>query len=424
MEKQRILLKNAQIMDPRNHFEEILDLYLEEGKIKNLGKNLDIPDAEVLDLTGKWIVPGFVDVHVHLRDPGFPQKETMETACRSALGGGFTHLLAMANTKPVMDSPEEIETFYKKAQSVPVNVYTVSALTKDLKGKTLVDMEACAKAGALGFSDDGFPLVDLALLKEAMEKARELNLPLSFHEEDPSLIGTPGINEGNISREMGLKGAPAYSEYSYIGRDCALALDWKTKVDIQHISTKAGASLVALFYDLGANVLGEITPHHFSFTEEKIRTHGTMAKMNPPLRTEEDRLGLQDLFSHPSFVLATDHAPHTEEEKSVEFSKAPSGILGLEIAFAAALRHLVKEGKVSLKDLIEKMTYLPAAFYNMEYDGIQERKIGNFSIVDPEEKWTVTRDTFKGKSYNSPYEGEEYIGKIKYTVSKGELFSL
>ena len=414
------LLKNVQFMDPRGFFEQTLDLYLKDGIIKKIAPKIDDPADKELDLTGKWICPGFVDVHVHLRDPGFPEKETLETGSQAAIAGGFTHLVAMANTKPIMDNPQEIQKFYQKAEKMPIYIYTVSGLTKALRGKELVDMEGAIKAGALGFSDDGFPLTDMGILHQAFQKALELDVPLSFHEEDPKFMANQGISSGLLAESMGMGGAEPFSEYSFIARDGALALKYGTKVDIQHISTKAGACLVKTYYDLGANILGEFTPHHLNFTTDIIKEHGPNARMNPPLRLQEDVEGLRDLLKENCFVLATDHAPHTAQEKSRPFKSSPSGIVGLEVAFPMAYKATVEEEKATIKELLEAMTYRPADFYSLPYWGLEEGKEANFNIIDPDMPWTIDKDTWKGKSSNSPYEGQEVKGKILGTFVKGQ----
>lgn len=421
MDHKSYLLKNLTLMDPRGPFDTKGDIYIRGGQIEKIGPNLEIEADQTIDLEGKWACPGFVDVHVHLRDPGYPQKETLETGSQAAIAGGFTHLVAMANTKPIMDNPQEIQKFCEKAEKMPIHIYTVSGLTKALRGKELVDMEGAIKAGAVGFSDDGFPLTDMEILHQAFQKALDLDVPLSFHEEDPKFMENQGITSGPLARSMGMGGAQPYSEYSFIARDGALALKYGTKVDIQHISTKAGASLVKTYYNLGANILGEFTPHHLNYTTDKIKEFGPNARMNPPLRLEEDVEGLRSLLKEECFVLATDHAPHTAEEKARAFKSAPSGIVGLEVAFPMAYRATVLEEKATIKELLEAMTYRPAHFYKLPYQGLEEGKTANLTLIDPQEEWTIDENTWKGRSKNSPYQGEKVKGRVLATYVKGQL---
>src|SRR5699024_6237310 len=302
-----------------------------------------------------------------------------------------------------------------------INLYTIAAITKGFKGKELVDMEKLHELGAIGFSDDGIPLNNENIVLKAMIKARELGLPLSFHEECPSLIDVPGINQGNVSKQLGIKGAPNVSEDVMVARDAMLALYTGATVDIQHISSGNSVDMVRFIKGLGANVYAEVTPHHFSITEDAILEHKTLAKMNPPLRTEDDRVkiikGLQD---NTIEIIATDHAPHSKEEKEDKLSKAPSGITGLETSLALGITNLVKEGHLSLMELITKMTVNPAKMYNLDCGTLDIGAKADIVIFKDDESYVVGKE-FKSKSSNSPFIGNTLFGKVKYTICSGEI---
>ncbi|MDO5302006.1 MAG: dihydroorotase [Tissierellia bacterium] len=406
----------AHCFDPIQNIDTVADIVVEDGIIAEIGS----PEVRgsLIDGKGATLFPGFVDVHVHLRDPGFPEKETMETAALGALKGGYTHLVAMANTSPTMDSPELIGEFYRKAEGAPVHLYTVAALTQGLAGAELSDLPACKEAGAVGFSDDGKPIAQESLFRRGLGKASGLGLPVSLHEEDPAQITLAGINDQQ-GKLMGLGGAPISSEVDFIRRDLE-GLQEGERLDIQHISTAEGAQLVAEAHARGHEVLGEITPHHLLLTQEAVAQYGTLAKMNPPLRREEDCEALIQFLRREPFVVATDHAPHTQEEKELPFPEAPSGIIGLETAFPLLYTHLVLKGKISLEELIAAMTHRPAAFYQLPYGGLAVGAEASFTLVDLEREETIRRDYFHSKSSNSPFVDWTVRGKILGTFAKGK----
>ncbi|MDO5040516.1 MAG: dihydroorotase [Peptoniphilus sp.] len=414
-----MLIKNIRLINPATDTDEVTDILLEGDRIKTIGK-IDRTEENTIDGTGLIAAPGFVDVHVHFRDPGFTHKEDLLTGSNAAARGGYTSVVCMANTRPAMDSEEVLKEFLKKAEKSPINVHTVASLTKNLGGEELVDMENLIEKGAVGFSDDGIPNMNLKLVIEGMERAEKLKVPLSFHEESPYLNVENGINHGEVSEEMGLYGSPALSEEVMIARDGLLSLRTGAKVDIQHISSKGGVELVRYYKKRGANLFAEVTPHHFSSTEELLREKGTLAKMNPPLRTEEDRLGIiEGLKDNTIEIIATDHAPHTEEEKNVEFTKAPSGIIGLETAIGLGIKNLVNEGHLTLSELLAKMTVNPAMLYNLNAGNLIEGSLADIVIFDDKEEYIV--GDFSSKSKNSPYIGEKLPGKIKYTICRGNI---
>ena len=416
-----ILIKDGRVVDPETGLDETLDLIIEDGRIKEIGKFSESEIYEkIISAKGKIVAPGLVDIHVHFRDPGFTYKEDVETGARSAAAGGYTTVVCMANTKPVIDNVEVLKELEKREETLPIHVYNTAAVTMGLKGKELTDMPELLKAGAIGFTDDGIPIKDEKLVMEAMKTAAQLDVPISFHEEDPDLIGNSGINSGEVARKLGLEGAPALAEEVLVARDCLLALRTGAKINIQHVSSEVSVQIIRLMKKMGAKVYAEVTPQHFSLTEEAVLRKGTLAKVNPPLRTEKDRYALiQGLREGVLDVIATDHAPHSPEEKNRELKQAPSGMIGLETALALGITNLVRKGHLTLSQLLEKMTVMPAGLYGMECGNIKKGANADLVIFDEREKWRV--EHFWSKSENSPFIGEELYGKVKYTICRGKI---
>lgn len=416
-----ILIKNGRLVNPATNTDEIMDVAIENGKILKVGKEIKENGFEkVIDASGKIVAPGLIDVHVHFRDPGFEHKEDLITGSASAAKGGFTTVVCMANTKPVVDSVEVLNYVQNKAELVPINIVQAAAITKGFLGKELVDMKTLKEAGALGFTDDGLPINDTALVMKAMEMAKELDVPLSFHEEDPSLIGNPGVNAGEVAKELGLVGAPNVAEDVMVARDCMMAMKTGAKVDIQHISSGNSVDMVRFAKQHGARVYAEASPHHFTLTEDAVREHKTFAKMNPPLRTAWDRDKIiEGLKDNTIEIIATDHAPHTTEEKTGEFQNCPSGIIGLETSLALGIMSLVNAGHLTYLQLMEKMSVKPAELYNIDTANISEGKPADIVIFDPNEKWIA--GDYASKAENTPFTGMEMIGKVKYTICNGRI---
>lgn len=416
-----ILIKNGRVIDPKTKRDEVLDIVIKDDKIHKIGKfPITSEYTSVVDASGYIVAPGLIDVHVHFRDPGFTHKEDIESGSLSAARGGFTTVICMANTNPIVDNEETLTYIINKAKKSTINVLQVASISKGFKGEELVDMERLKSLGAVGFSDDGLPIMNSDTILKAMNKAKKLNMTLSFHEEDPSLITNPGINEGEISKKLGISGASNVAEDVMVARDCMLAIKTGAKVNIQHISSGVSVEVVRMAKKLGANVFAEATPHHFTLTEDDVLKYGTNAKMNPPLRTQDDKYkiieGLQDDTIE---IIATDHAPHTNEEKNQEFKKAPSGIIGLETALALGITNLVRKGHLSIMKLIEKMTINPANLYNLESGCIKEDGLADLVIFAPNEKYIVK--DYSSKASNSPFTGSSLYGKIKYTICKGKV---
>ena len=416
-----LLIRGGRVIDPVREVDEIMDVMIEGSKIVETGKALKVPaDAEVIDATGLVVAPGLMDAHVHFRDPGLTYKEDIETGAAAAARGGFTTVVCMANTKPVVDNLETLSYVQEKGEQTPIHVLQAAAITKGLQGKELVDMEALADAGAAGFTDDGIPLMDEKLLVQAMEQAKALGLPLAFHEEDPALMSEPGVHKGKVAEQIGYGGAARAAEDVMVARDCMLALHTGASVCIQHISSKNSVELVRLAKMLGADVHAEATPHHFTLTEEAVLKYGTLARMNPPLRTEEDRQaiikGIQDGTID---MIVTDHAPHSEEEKAKPMAQAPSGITGLETSLALGIYSLVEPRYITLMDLMKLMSKNPAEFYRMVPGSVESEAPADLVIFGEKEQWTV--DHFASKATNSPFKGWTLPGKVHYTICAGKI---
>lgn len=415
-----MLIKQGRLIDPRSRRDEICDIHIEGGKIKQIGNHLKIHDGQTICAEGLIVAPGFVDIHVHFRDPGFTYKEDLESGCRAAAAGGYTTVVCMANTSPVMDGEELLCDFIRRSKDLPIRVHTVCALTKGFEDKELVDMERLVQLGAVGFSDDGIPNRNGTLILEAMERAKKLNVPISFHEEDSALILENGINHGAISKKLGMYGSPSLAEASFIARDVEYGIYTGCAVDIQHISTKEGVELVKFAREQGANVVAEVTPHHLTLTEEAVMKYGTLAKMNPPLRTREDRERiLRGIEEGTITIIATDHAPHSKEEKARPFSKAPSGIIGLETALGICYRELVATGRIDEMKFLALLTQNPAQFYHLDCGYLEEGGPADITIFDPKETYFI-KDFFS-KSCNSPFMDWKLQGKVKYTIAGGKL---
>ncbi len=416
-----ILIKHGRLIDPKTQFDAVCDLLIEDNKIIKIGENLSAEDAKIIDATGKVIAPGLIDVHVHFREPGQTHKEDIHTGSLAAARGGFTTVVMMANTNPTVSTVETLTEVLASAAREDIHIKSVATITDKFDGQTLTDFESLQKAGAVGFSDDGIPFTDAFKVREAMRLAVANDTVLSLHEEDPQLTDILGINDGAIAHKCGVTGAPTVSEYSMVARDAMLALDTNARVHFQHLSAGESVDVVRFAKSLGANVTAEVTPQHFSITENAILTHNTMAKLNPPLRRDSDIakliVGLQDGTID---VIATDHAPHTLAEKDQAITKAPSGMTGLETSLSLGLTHLVAPGHLTLMTLLEKMTVNPANLYAFDAGYIAEGGPADLVIFDAE-KTAVVSNNFASKASNSPFVGETLQGVITHTICDGQI---
>lgn len=424
-------IRNGLVVDPANGLEETADILIEDGKIAKIIRQSDkayepneiIDESEPsIDAKGCIVSPGLVDVHVHFRDPGFTYKEDIETGAKAALKGGFTSVILMANTKPAVDNVQTLQYVLDKGKNTDLHIYTCAAVTRGLDGKELTDMKTLYENGAAGFTDDGIPIMNEKLMENAMIEAASLGVPISLHEENPQYITNNGINKGTASDYFGIGGSPREAEISLIQRDVQIAARTGVILNIQHISTKEGVEIVrqAKSREGGENIHAEATPHHFSLTQEAVIKHGTLAKMNPPLREESDRQaiikGLQDGTIE---IIATDHAPHSTEEKQKALTEAPSGIIGLETALSLGITNLVNKNQISLSTLISCMSYNPAKMYGLEAGTLSIGANADLVVFALKDSWVV-RD-FESKSANSPFVGETLQGVVKYTIVDGKI---
>lgn len=415
-----MIIKHGLVMDPASGLSEHMDILVKDGKIVKIAPEITDNTEEILEARGLIVGPGLLDTHVHFRDPGFTYKEDIHTGALASAKGGFTTVICMANTSPTVDNMDTLKDNLERGAKEDIRIFQAAAISHSLKGQEEVDMTALKDAGACGFTDDGIPLLNAEFCYKAMEAAEALNVPISLHEEDPAFIRNNGINHGKVSEELGIYGSPSIAEESLVARDCLLALRSGADVVIQHISSGVSVELVRTYKKLGAHLHAEATPHHFSLTEEAVLEHGTLAKMNPPLRTEKDRQQIiAGLADGTIDLIATDHAPHSAEEKAKPITEAPSGIIGLETSLALGITNLVKPGHLTMLQLLEKMTVNPAKLYHLPYGTIQEGAAADFVLFDPDETWIPTE--YASKSSNSPFTGKKLTGKVKYTICGGKI---
>lgn len=425
-----LYLRNGYLIDPASGTEGYRDIVIRNGRIERIlpqgtPVSAAVPteveeSVENIDLEGQYVIPGLVDVHVHFRDPGLTYKEDICTGARAAARGGFTSVVLMANTKPPVDDPETLSYVLEKGRKTGIHIYTCANVTKGMQGKELTDMETLSGLGAAGFTDDGIPLLDEALLRAALQRAAGLNRPVSLHEEDPALISNNGVHAGKAAAHFGIGGSPREAEISMVERDLKIAVTEGADLSIQHISTKEAVDLVRQAKRRSSHIYAEATPHHFTLTEEAVIRHGTLAKMNPPLREEADRLAIiEGLRDGAIDMIATDHAPHSVEEKARPLTEAPSGIIGLETALSLGIRELVDKGYLSMMELVEKMSRTPARLYHLDAGYVAEGGPADLVVFDPKKEWTV--DGFASKAANSPFVGETLPGVIGYTICGGKV---
>ncbi len=471
----RILIKNGLVLDPSHHLNGTADLLIQDGVIEEVfqteGQRLDdcigegqvqgegqnqgeaqealteknrLPIDQIIDATGLWVVPGFIDLHVHLRDPGFEYKEDIHTGTAAAAAGGFTTVCAMPNTKPVADQAQVVQSVLDKAKTAPVNVLAIGSITKGLMGKELSDIDDLARAGVCAISDDGKSVDDEDLLRQAFLKAKEWNLPVFSHCENLKLVNGGVINAGEVSEKHGLPGINNQSESDYVARDIRLAMETGARLHICHVSTKESVAVIAQAKaalqasanvdtqvtikadsqvsnqaDSQAIITAEATPHHFSLCDTDIDVNSANFKMSPPLRSKADMEAIRAALKDGTIdCIATDHAPHAESEKS-SFVSAANGIIGLETAFPLSLA-LVSDGVLSPSELVEKLSNQPARILGLDR-GIAKGKSADLTILDPNKEYTIQAEQFKSKSKNSPFIGKKVKGQVLYTLAKGTI---
>ncbi|RMG45553.1 MAG: dihydroorotase [Candidatus Dadabacteria bacterium] len=408
--------------------EEKLDLLIEAGVVKEVSASINVgpssPD-QVIDASGQWVVPGLIDLHVHLREPGQEWKETVASGAAAAVMGGFTAVCCMPNTDPVNDSAEVTEFILERADTAGLcRVYPIGAVTMGSKGERLAPLSELKKAGCVAFSDDGQPVYNPEIMRRALEWVRMFNAPISCHEEDKHLSRGGAMNESSLSERMGLIGMPKVAEDVMIARDIELARVTGGHVHICHISSARGVELVRRAKNDGINVTAEVTPHHLVLTEEAVEGYDTNAKMSPPLREEEERLALIEGLSDGTIdVVASDHAPHEAASKEVEFSEAAYGILGLQTSLPLLL-DFVDSGTISRLRMIEVLSTAPAKVFNLKGGSLKEGKVADLTIIDPQVEWIFSPETVKSLSFNSPFIGRRMKGAARATIVDGRLVML
>ncbi len=418
-----ILLKNGIVIDYVSNTEEKLDVLVENDKIVKIAKEIENDGNTVIDCTGLYIMPGMIDMHCHLREPGGEHKETIETGSKSAVKGGFTTICPMPNTKPTPDNTIVLKQIIDRAKEVNLcNILPFSSVTKGEKGEELVNFEEQLNAGAIAFSDDGMPVENANMIREAMIKANKLGSFISEHCEEKS-VSKGAINAGKIAEKLGVEGVLPEAEEIMASRDIVIAETNHLHTHICHISTETSVNMIRSAKERGVNVTCETCPHYYSFTVDEVLESGVNAKMNPPLREEKDKKAIiKGLKDGTIDAIITDHAPHAEEEKAKGLAQAPNGIIGFETALPATITNLVKPGYINYMDMVRLMSYSPAKLLNLENKGeIKEGAIADLTIFDPNEEYIYTKEMIVSKSKNTPWIGKKLTGKVKYTIVSGRI---
>ena len=419
----KLLIKNGRVLHPVTNAVIPQDMLVEDGKISLLDQNLDMEADQVIDAEGLVICPGLVDMHVHLRDPGLTYKEDIITGSAAAARGGVTSVACMANTSPAVDTPEVVQYILNKAkEGSGVQIYPVAALSKSLLGKEATDAEALKAAGAVALSDDGNNVDDANLMRDVLIRARLLNIPVLSHCEDTSMVAGRAVNEGSVSRQLWLEGRPAIAEELIVMRDAMLAEETGAHIHIQHVSTAKSVDIIRRMKKKGVNITCETCPQYFTLTEDEVLTQGPLARINPPLRTIQDVKGIiAGLKDGTIDVIATDHAPHSAEEKARTLALAPSGMIGLETSLAITLTELYHTGKMELPAIIRRMTTNPSDILHLPKGRMSLGVDADLTIFDPNEEWVIDPEQFASKSRNTPFGGRTVKGKVKYTIVKGKV---
>jgi dihydroorotase len=418
-----LVVRGAHVVDPREGLDRVLDVVVEDGHISALGEGVTVPEgAEVVDGSGRHLMPAFVDPHVHLRVPGQEHKEDLETGTRAAAAGGFCAVVAMPNTDPVVDSAPVLRALRDAAErDARVPVAFMASITRGLRGAELTEMAELRAEGAIGFTDDGKPVVAAGVLRKALQYQRLAGGLLALHEEDPSLSGRGAMHEGEVSALLGVAGIPSVSESTLVARDCALAGYEGARIHLQHLSCAESVDAVASAKERGVQVTCEVSPHHLCLTDEAVRGLDTRMKMNPPLRTEADRQALIDgLRSGVIDCIATDHAPHARDEKEVPFEQAPMGTTGLETAFAAVYTHLVERGVLDLGLVVDRMT-AGGEPLGIPAPRVRAGEEANLVLADLGAEWEVGEDGYESRSENCCFAGERLRGRVLLTIAAGAV---
>ena len=419
----KLLIQKGRLVDPVGGIGGIMDILIEDGKLAVIGSDLREKDAQVIDARGLTVCAGLVDMHVHLREPGLEYKEDISTGTAAAARGGITSVACMPNTKPAVDSPEQVRYVLRRAaESCGVRVWPIGAVTVGEKGETLTDGQALKEAGAVALSDDGMPIQNANLMRDALIRAKRLGLTILSHCEDADMVRNYAVNEGRVSRALNLPGRPAIAEELMVMRDAMLSEETGAAVHICHISTAGSVDIVRQFKKRGVHITCETCPQYFTLTEDEVLTQGTMARVNPPLRTRQDvEAIIAGLKDGTIDAIATDHAPHSAQEKAKPLAEAPSGMVGLETSLGATLTALYHTGEMDLSDILKKMTFNPACILGIPKGRLSLGGEADFTIFDPNETWTVDPEQFASKGRNTPFAGRELKGKVKYTIVGGKI---
>ncbi|MCI5936702.1 MAG: dihydroorotase [Eubacterium sp.] len=423
-------IKNGHLLDPANHRDEICDLYVVDGKVAGVGSLSSDTDTKewkencrIIDAKGKYVMPGFLDLHVHLREPGFEYKETIATGTKAAAKGGFTAVCPMPNTKPSTDSPEMIEKILAIAKKdSPIHVYPVGAVTKGQMGEEVTDIAGMVAAGAKAISEDGKSVMNAEIYREAMKEAAKAGIPVLAHCEDKNMVGKGAMNAGKKAEELGIPGITNAVEDVIVARDILLAKETGARLHLCHCSTKDSVDMIAFAKENGVDVSGEVCPHHFAMTEDEIQKDDANYKMNPPLRSREDVERLcKGLSDGTMEAISTDHAPHAEEEKKQSIATAPFGIVGSETAYCLAVTHLVKKGYLTPMQLVERMSTNPCRILGVPGGDLSVGMPADITIADMDSEYKIDKNTFVSKGKNTPFHGAVVNGKVYYTIVGGNV---
>ena len=422
----KVLLKRGRILDPAIKVDNVTDVMIVDGTIQKIGDtDTESFDGRKVDCQGKLIVPGLIDMHVHLREPGKEDAETIASGCGAAMAGGFTAVCCMPNTNPVIDDRSHVEFIKERSEGFLVDVYPIGAVTKGQRGEELTEMGDMIEAGAVGFSDDGYPVRNAAILRRALEYVKMFGHPVIDHCEDLSLSEGGVMNEGFVSTVLGMRGIPTISEEVHVARDILVAEYTGGPLHIAHVSTLGAVRLIREAKSRGVKVSAETCPHYLVLTDEAVRSFDTNTKMKPPLRTEENRQALLEGLKDGTIdVIASDHAPHTIEYKQTEYDAAAFGILGLETALGLIMNHIVGKDILTITEMIEKMAVLPRKILNLPENRIEQGRQANFTLIDPDLSWTVDKQKNVSKSKNTPFHGWELKGRSVGVLNKGQIYLL
>ncbi|MDZ7720923.1 MAG: dihydroorotase [Balneolaceae bacterium] len=420
-----LLIQNAKPIGSNHDGSEAVDIRIKDGVIAEISSGLEIKDGEeAFDANGAYISGGWMDMHVHFREPGYEHKETLETGCRSAMFGGFTEVACMPNTKPAIHTRDVVEFIRNKSDQQLVDVHPIGCVTKERKGESIAEMSDMKEGGAVAFSDDGDPVYNSQVMRVALEYSSMLGMPIINHEEDLALSRPGHMNEGEVSARLGLDGTPGIAEEAMIARDILLAGFTGGHIHVAHISTRKAVDLVRRAKEEGVNITTEVCAHHFDLTDKEIETRhfDTNVKMHPPLRTQDDvDAMIEGLADGTIDVICTDHAPHAIEEKEVEFIYAPNGIIGLDTAWSISVQRLLNTGKLSLQQLMKKFVINPRQILNLDIPEIKEGQIANLTIFNTDEEWTYRLNEVRSKSKNSPYLGKTLTGRALAVYNKNRF---